>query len=446
MLDDFLDYIDQESLFEKEDKILLTISGGIDSMVMAELFRMSGLKFSIAHCNFQLRENESDQDEIFVNSYAKNFEIECFSKSFDTIAYSKEKKTSIQMAARDLRYEWFEEIRKKHKFNYIATAHHLDDQAETVFINLCRGTGIAGLHGILPKKANLIRPLLFATRNDIVAFAEQQNIDYREDSSNASDKYMRNYIRHHILPEFHHLNQNFSKSLAKSIERVRKVEEVFKDTVRNTMNNMLDLQGDKIIIDIEELMTIKNLDVYLYEFLGLYNFNETHISDLIKSLDQEQSGLQFYSSSHRIIKDRKRILLVPFEDDAKPETEYFEIQDSYTEISKPIHLKFNNLKDHLQIEKDPKVGQFDLEKLEFPLYLRRWKEGDFFYPLGMQNKKKLSDYFIDNKISVYDKEESWLLCSGNDIIWVVGHRMDDRFKVTDKTKQIFRAEFSNGTH
>lgn len=446
MLQDFLDFQQREQLFGKEEKILLTLSGGIDSMVMCKLFIDSKLKFSIAHCNFHLRNSESDGDELFLKNFAKEKGIEIFTKHFDTQTYSESNKISIQMAARELRYNWFEEIRDKHNFAYIATGHHLDDQTETFFINIIRGTGIAGMHGILPKKDKVIRPLLFCNRKEIEHFARQNNIQYREDSSNASDKYMRNYIRHHILGEFHHLNKDFSNTLDKSIRRLRNVETVFKDTVYNTIHSMLDLQGEKIIIDVEELKKVPNLETYLYEFLGLYNFNESQIQDLIRALDENNSGTQFYSSSHRIIKDRLKIILVPFDNDTHPEVEVFEIQSSFKEIQSPLHLKFTQLENNGDIEKSVEVGLFDFNKLSFPLHIRRWKEGDYFYPLGMTNKKKLSDFFIDNKISVYDKEDSWLLCSGNDIVWVIGHRIDDRYKLTDQTSHVYRIELSNGTH
>ena len=444
MLQSFRTYIEKERLIDPHRPILLTVSGGIDSMVMASLFLKSGLKFSIGHCNFQLRESESNDDEAFIRNYAKENGIQLFVKHFDTQVYAHENKLSTQMAARDLRYQWFEELREEYNFSYIATAHHLDDQTETFLINLLRGTGIAGLHGILPKNGNIVRPILFATRKEIEDYAAENGIIYREDSSNASDKYQRNYIRHHITPELHHLNPNFSKSLNKTIERVRKVESIYKTTVINTIESMLDLQGEKIILDVDKLKTLDNIDAYLYEFLGLYNFNERHISDLLKSMEENKSGIQFYSHTHRIIKDRSKILLVPFEDALQPKSEFFEIRKDFSEVVQPLHLTFESFDKALDIEKNTSVGLFDADKLQFPLHIRRWREGDYFYPLGMKGKKKLSDFFIDNKISVYDKEDSWLLCSGQDIVWIIGHRTDDRFKITDTTQNTYRIEIING--
>lgn len=441
MINKFNKYINDNQLFKKDDKILLAISGGIDSMVMLHLFLKSDYNFSIAHCNFQLREKDSNLDEKLVTDFAIKNDIEYFVKKFNTLKYSKDKSISIQMAARDLRYDWFNSLKYKNNFKYIATAHHLDDQSETFFINLIRGTGIAGLHGILPKSNNVIRPLLFATREEIKAYQTDNEVIYREDKSNKADKYLRNYIRHNILNEFYKLNNNFSVSLDKTIRIIRDVESVYRNKIENQMANLLDVQNDKIIINVNELKKLNPLKPYLYEFLNLYNFNETTVDNIYNSIKYEQSGTQFYSSSNRLIKDRENLILVPFEDEEAPKVELFRIKQNFEQINTPVNLKFEKTTDN-EIIKNSNIAQFDLEKLNFPLELRRWEKGDYFYPLGMNQKKKLSDFFIDEKISVYDKETAWILTSGKDIIWIVGHRIDDRFKIDNNTKEVYKITYT----
>lgn len=406
-------------------------------MVMLDLFKNSNFKFSIAHCNFQLRENDSDLDEDFVKAYSKNNNIDFFIKKFNTQEYADKNGISIQMAARELRYKWFDDLAKNNDFNYIATAHHLDDQIETFFINLLRGTGIAGLHGILPKNNKLIRPLLFLNRKQIEEYQLSNNIKFREDKSNNSDKYLRNYIRHNILTEFYKLNESFGFTLNKTVNNLREVELVYKDKINLRMSELLDVNKEKIIINIEELKKLNPLKPYLYEFLTLYNFNETTVDNIYDSILKEQTGMQFYSTSNRVIKDRENLILVPFEDQQQPKVERFLIKSDFEEINTPIHLKFNIMESG-HILKDENIAFLDFNKLEFPLEIRRWKQGDYFYPLGMKNKKKLSDFFIDEKISVYDKESAWILTSANKIVWIIGYRLDDRFKITEQTSSIFK--------
>lgn len=440
MLKEFKEFIINNKLFDKEDKILLAISGGIDSMVMLDLFQKSNFIFSIAHCNFQLRENDSNLDEKFVKNYAAKNGIKCYIKKFETLEYKNQNNISTQMAARDLRYDWFEEIANKNNYKYIATAHHLDDQIETFFINLIRGTGIAGMHGILAKNSNnIIRPLLFADREMIEAYHRNNNLDFRKDKSNDLDKYLRNYIRHNILPEFKKLNRNFAFTLNNNLSKLREVEEVYKLTIYHKMAELLDLQEEKIIINIQELKKLEPLKPYLFEFLTLYNFNESCINDLINTLEKEESGKQYFSSTNRIIKNRKSLILVPFENNVYNPPEKFLIKADFTSIRKPLKLNFE-VSSVLKIIKNDNIAQLDFDKLEFPLEIRKWQVGDYFYPLGMKNKKKLSDYFIDEKISVYDKESAWLLTSEKKIVWVIGYRLDERFKIDKKTKKVFKIE------
>lgn len=445
----FLSYIQKENLFIASDKTLLTVSGGIDSVVMCELFHKANLKFAIAHCNFQLRGKESTDDELFVKQLAKKYGVPFFCKSFNTAAYAGKKKSSIQMAARDLRYEWFEEIRKKEKFQYIATAHHQDDSVETFFINLVRGTGISGMHGILPKQGKIIRPLLFTTKNEIEIFAKKNKLKHREDSSNASDKYIRNKLRHHVIPVLKELNPALGNTINDTIQRLRDVELIYKNEIENKRKEIVKAFPQpspkerelkkQYTIDIENLKKLCAPFTYLYEFLKPYNFNATTVESIIAALSGE-SGKQFYSDTHRLIKDRDLLIIERLK--LQIANCKLQIDKGQKEITADgMKLKFKilpksqilNLTSHIS-------ASIDFDKLEFPLEIRKWEKGDAFYPLGMKGKKKLSDFFIDKKLSVSQKENTWLLTSKGKIVWVIGLRIDERFKITDKTKKIYFAE------
>jgi len=286
---------------------------------------------------------------------------------------------------------------------------------------------------------NIIRPLLFADREMIEVYHRNNNLVFREDKSNDSDKYLRNYIRHKILPEFKTLNRNFAFTLNQNLSKLREVEKVYKTTINQKMAELLDLQDEKIIINIQELKKLEPLKPYLFEFLTLYNFNESCINDLLNSLEKEESGKQYFSSTNRIIKNRKNLILVPFENNVYYPPKKFFINSDYTAIRNPLQLNFE-ISSNLKIIENDNIAQLDFDKLEFPLQIRKWQKGDYFYPLGMKNKKKLSDFFIDEKISVYDKESAWLLASGKNIVWVIGYRLDERFKIGKDTKKVFKIE------
>lgn len=424
MLTAFKSYILKENLFSEKEKILLAVSGGIDSAVMCNLFYKAKLSFAIAHCNFQLRGEESNKDEAFVKSLAKKYDVPFYSTSFFTQQFSEQNKISIQMAARDLRYQWFEQIRKEGKFKFVAVAQHKDDSIETFFINLIRGTGISGLHGILPKQDKIIRPLLFATKNEIQIFSKANNIAYREDSSNLSDKYIRNKIRHHIIPVLKEINPNAEETITKDIERIRDVESIYLAFIENKRNELLKKEKKQVVISIESLTTLNPLKTYLYEFLKEYQFSPFVIDDIILSLNK-QSGKEFHSPTHRLVKDRTQLIIT------KTGTK-----------EKKINIKFT-LKERTNSFKIPTISGIaclDYDLLKLPLKKRVWKEGDYFYPLGMKQKKKLSDFLIDNKVSLVDKENVDVLLSGTEIVWVVGMRIDNRFKISEKTKKVYVCE------
>ncbi len=442
MLKSFQEFINKEKLFNAEDKILLAVSGGPDSVVMCELFCQSEYNFAIAHCNFHLRGTESDDDEKFVKNLSEKYKVPYYNVNFNTNDYAKDKKISIEMAARDLRYEWFEEVLKKENYDYIATGHHLDDQIETLFINLLRGTGIAGLHGILPKQNHCVRPLLFTFRKDIEVFIKENNLLYRQDSSNKSLKFTRNKIRHIIIPELEKINPDFKKSITNTIKYIKGTEIIYKNFVEQKRKEIFHIKNDRIYIPINEIKKLNPVNTFLYEFLMPYNFNSSVVDDIIKSLD-DISGKQFFSFSHRLIKDRENLIITKKTSDIKL-IRYF-INKNTLVIENPIKLKITRIRwikndRNVTISEDKNIASIDFDKLKFPLKIRKWEQGDYFYPLGTKCKKKLSDFFIDNKFSIIDKENVWLLCSANRIIWIIGHRIDNRFKITSNTRNIYQIE------
>jgi len=446
----FKNYIKKENLFKIEDKILLAISGGMDSVVMLDLFHKAGFNFGIAHCNFTLRDKESDADEIFVKKLSEEYKIPFFLKKFNTKQYAEENGISIQMSARELRLRWFYSLMKSENYDYVATAHHLDDQIETLLINLSRGTGIAGLHGILPKQKRLIHPLLFTYRKNISDFIKENNLKYREDSSNKTTKYLRNKIRHQIIPVFTEINPSFKNIVNKNIDRIRESEKIYKTEIRRVKKKVIHTKQNKIFINIKILKSFDNISTYLFEFLSEYNFNFQVVEDIVKSLD-EISGKQFYSSTHRLLKDREYLIvaLKNSENELSFGNDYF-IEENLSEISKPVNLSiktFDKNNDSI-IPKDCNTASLNYSRLDFPLTLRKWKQGDYFYPFGMNKKKKLSDFFIDQKLSIIEKENVLLLCSKDKIAWIIGHRIDNRFRITDNTRKIYQLKLSksNGTN
>ena len=434
-----LNHIQQNDLFTSTDKVLLAVSGGIDSSVLCYLFHKAGFSFAIAHCNFQLRDDESDEDESFVKELANHYHVPFHHIRFETNTYIKENKLSIQVAARELRYEWFEKIRREHGYAYIATAHHQGDVIETFFINLIRGTGISGLRSIVSKQGTIIRPLLFASKKDIVAYGEKNKILYREDSSNASDKYLRNKIRHHLLPVLKEFSPVAEESILHSIEKLRDAEFIYKQTIEQARSNICKEKNNTIHISITELQKLNPLTTYLYEFLKPYGFNAVAAGDILKALNGE-SGKRFLSTTHRLIKDRDFLIIEPLASSAKEEE--YSIHKDQQEFAIPgIILHFQITKAGKRtIPVAPHIAAIDLDMLHFPLILRKWKTGDTFYPLGLNGKKKLSDFFIDKKLSLPEKENTWLLCSDDKIVWVIGMRIDERFKVTGKTTNILFIE------
>lgn len=433
MLEKLNHFIRGNKLFNKKRRILVAVSGGMDSVVLCRLLHEAGYKTGIAHCNFNLRGKESDGDEKFVIKLAGSLNIPLYLARFSTLKYAEEKGVSVQMAARELRYFWFEKIRIENRFDYIATAHHQDDETETFFINLIRGTGIAGLHGIKAKAGKIVRPLLFAGKKDIEEYVEKNKIKFREDSSNLSEKYLRNRIRLKLIPLLKEMNPDIEKTLKRDIGRLRQTEDILKNIIEEKKQEIIKQDAGIIKLDIAKLQALNHTGLFLFEFLKQYNFTGD-IIDMIAAGLNATTGKLFYSSTHRLVKDREYLLLSPVAADKTEQTYY--IGEGDKELKTPVHLKFRtvSISENIEISKEKNTGMFDYSKLHFPLTVRKWKKGDYFYPFGMKGKKKLSDFFTDLKLSLNDKENTWLLCSGNDIIWVIGYRTDNRYRVKEMDK------------
>lgn len=441
MQEKIIQFINENNLCTKSNKILLGVSGGIDSICMFHLFRQLEFKISIAHCNFQLRGEESNKDEIFVKQLANNYNIPFYSTKFDTTRVAQENSISIQMAARDLRYEWFSELLNTYEYDYIAIAHNKDDVIETFLINLSRGSGIKGLSGIKSKYSNVIRPLLFASRKNIEQYIIENNFDYREDSSNSSKKYSRNLIRHEIIPAFEKINPSFRETMIQNIERLNQTEKIYNSSISNNLKDATKLTNIGLIINISKLKQLQPIITYLHELLYPFGFTKTQIQDISNSLDGI-SGKKFLTETHRLIKDRNELIIEEIK--ANSSTKYY-INSINDKLNHPIKIDLNqfDIDDNFSISKEPNIALFDSNLIDFPLTLRKWQKGDYFAPLGMENLKKVSDFFIDNKLSISEKENTWILESVGKIIWIVGKRIDNRYKITSKTKEVLKLTISN---
>ncbi len=440
MVKQFIQYVKDHELIHPKDRTLIAVSGGIDSVVLCDLFHKAGFVFGIAHCNFKLRGNESDNDAKFVEEFTKKHELPFHSISFETQKYAKDQCLSTQMAARNLRYEWFEKIRNEYKYAAVATAHHKDDKVETLFINLFRGTGLPGLHGILPRQQNLIRPLLFADKKQIVDYKNEYQLIFREDSSNASDNYLRNKIRHHLAPALEKIDPEYLNTFEANMTRFQDAEAIYQQKVENIRTEILTESNKEVRISINKLRKLNPIATYLYELLKPFNFSFQTSEDIIGSLNRE-SGKLFYSTTHKLLKDRDYLIVRP---QVKEQTsDQYLIQKDSTEVNSPIRLEIKNIKvdQDFKIIDNPNVASLDYSKILSPLKLRKWKRGDYFIPFGTNNRKKLSDFFIDRKLSLFEKEDCWLLCSGEEILWVVGCQISNRYKVSAETSEIIQFKF-----
>ena len=432
-------FVEENKLVRKTDRVLLAVSGGIDSSVMTDLFRKAGYTFAILHCNFGLRGTESDEDEIFVRDIARKLHVDFFSERFSTSQFAKQHRISIQMAARELRYNWFEEIRTRYDFDLVATAHHKDDQVETFLINLIRGTGIAGLHGIPYKNGHIIRPLLFASRDEIEQYSLQNKIGYRNDTSNSELKYLRNRIRHELLPLIISLNSDFREGLTNSIARIAAFEQLGNRELDRWIEDKVIQEDQGYSVPIEHLNGLPSAELFAWKLLSPFHFNESQLRELLSNLHKEKRQI-FTTPTHRLVKERKTLVISKIQQSGSRKEVRISTFRRSKSLNTPIRLKFSRIviSEDFVLNTMPDVATLDFDKLQFPLILRKWKSGDSFCPLGMKRRKKLSDFFIDQKFTLNQKEDVWLLCSGKEIAWIVGHRIDNRFRVTRATKEVLK--------
>jgi tRNA(Ile)-lysidine synthase len=440
----FQQYCTTHRLHHDNSQWLLAVSGGIDSMTLAHLCCAGGFAAGIAHCNFSLRGADSDGDEQFVQQWAQAHRLPFFSIRFDTKRYAEERGISTQMAARDLRYAWFEEIRTAQHFTDLVVAHHADDNAETLLLNLTRGTGLKGLCGMQPVNGYIIRPLLFATRKEIEAYAAVNNIAYREDCTNAQTDYARNHIRHNVVPALQKINPAIVESMSQTAQHLTQAHRIIAGERKRIAATLCSHAADGLHISIAALKQTPHYDFWLFELLQPYNFSGAVVAEILEALNG-QSGKRFYSASHELLKDREALIIVPRAENKPPvETP---IAKSCNALLSPVAMQFDYRQndENFVLLRDQNIANLAVEKLKFPLTLRLWREGDTFRPLGMKGFKKVSDFLIDEKVSLHDKSQQYVLVSGDDIVWLAGRRIDERYKITDRTKEIAVISIKNKT-
>ena len=428
-------YIIQHQLLSGEKPVVVGISGGADSVALLHILVSLGYKCIAAHCNFNLRGDESFRDEQFTIDFTKRLQIPLCKISFETNKYAQENRLSVEMAARELRYRWFEELLNTYDADAVAVAHHRDDSVETLLINLTRGSGLTGLTGIKPKNGNVVRPFLCVSREDIYAYIENNSLEYVTDSSNSSDIYTRNFIRLKVIPLLEEINPSVKASLARTANHLYDASLIYNHSIEEarkviTQNNRLSISA---------LLSFPAPATILYEMLKPYGFSRTVCESIFTVLEKD-SGKIFYSSTHRLLKDRSDLLIdvLSGEDNR---AYLINLEDDNVDLPVELKPEIVVIKEDYQIEKDKKFAYFDFDKLSFPLVLRHWQEGDWFVPFGMKGKKKISDYFSDKKFSLFDKEKTWLLCSGQDVIWIVGERTDNRYRIEKTTKRVLKLKF-----
>ena len=474
ILHGFNEFIKKENLFSHHDRLLVAVSGGLDSVVLCELLYRAGFDFVIAHCNFRLRGEESDRDERFVVELAERYGKEVYVKAFETSVYAAERKLSIQVAARQLRYDWFREVLEDWGAGIVLTAHHLDDNIETLLMNFFKGTGISGLRGMLPRQGIVVRPLLFTGRGALQQLALETGLVWVEDSSNESDKYTRNYFRHRIIPGIEEVFPNAMQNLAENTGRFREIEMIYRRAVDQQLKKLLEHRGNEVFIPVLKLRLSVPLSTLVYEMITPFGFSAQQTGAVIALLDSG-SGKYVVSSTHRILRNRDWLIISPLQTmeaaniliEAGDTTVRYEqgqlVLRRLLSAEVPAEIRDKGLAAPKRVSAtEPKrvsatatkrvsfagpgdlVAWLDAADIQFPLLLRKWQAGDYFYPLGMRKKKKLARFFIDSKLSMADKEKVWVLEMNKKIVWVVGLRIDDRFRIGDRTKQVLKIEWLPG--
>lgn len=442
----FQEFARLHALFTPQKLVLAAVSGGKDSVLMAHLLKASGFKFAIAHCNFLLRGAEAQRDRDFTSNLAQTLQVPFFLTEFNTENYAAKNSISIQMAARKLRYEWFEKLCTEQNFDVIALAHHQNDAIETILLNLTRGTGIAGMHGILPKSGKLVRPMLFLSKENIDEICAGEKLGFVVDSSNISTKYARNKIRLEVVPKLKELNPNLEKTFEQNLERFRELETLLEKTLQHLRDTVFIRQNSELRIRISDLRNLNPQKLLLFGLLREFNFSEQVVNDLLLSLEKH-SGKIFESPSHQIILDRTEIIICEKKERGAESVERSElkIEENHSEVYfQDFKLKVLHDDSLLIIKNNPMAASVDAEKIIFPLSIRNWQTGDYFFPLGMQQRQKLSDFFIHQKLPLHEKLKVAVLVNGNqEIIWLCGLRPDDRYKVRNSTKKVVIFELSN---
>ncbi|MEO1301030.1 MAG: tRNA lysidine(34) synthetase TilS, partial [Bacteroidota bacterium] len=434
----FVSFIQQEHLIEKGEATLLGVSGGVDSVVMSALFHKAQLPFAMAHCHFGLRGSEADQDAAWVRQLAATYEVPLYVQSFDTAAFAHKHKLSIQMAARQLRYRWFEEVCARDGLAKIATAHHSDDSLETVLINLSRGTGIAGLQGIAPRRGKVIRPLLFTDKATLRQYAQSTHLAWRQDASNAQEDYTRNFIRHRVIPQLMHINPRLATTNQLTLERLRHVNDLFQEQVAAIGKQIVHKQGAQYHVHVAALQDKSWAPTVLATLLAPFGFQFASLRHFM--LTRPQPGKLIESGTHRLYVDRHKWIIVPHTQVNPTVYTIFTAEDS--ELTLAQHRLQMRVMPRAQytIIPDAQVAALDLARLTFPLTIRKWQPGDTFYPLGMQQRKKLSDFLVDSKVPRPHKADTYVMLTGSKLVWVLGHRIDDRFKITQATQQVYEMQ------
>lgn len=437
----FLAFIHEQGLIQKGETTLLAVSGGVDSVVMSMLFYQAKLRFALAHCNFRLRGIDSDQDEAFVHQLAQQYGVKLYTQSFDTLAYAHRNGLSTQMAARKLRYQWFEELCAKHYLNKIATAHHGNDSMETLLLNLTRGTGIAGLRGMLPRQGRLIRPLLFADKAMLLQYAQTEKLAWRADSSNLQNSYARNFVRNKVIPLLKKVNPKLEVTSRLTMERLGQIEAVFNEHVAAIRKQILHQRGESYHIAIQAIKDKFWAPAVVWELLKPFGFHFLQLKGLFRH--NSQSGKRLDSPSYQLYVDRSEWIITPRNRPSQTthtitnaSIRTLETQDYRLQMTVIPRAQYTLIP-------DSRVAALDLARLTFPLVIRKWQPGDFFYPLGMQTCKKLSDFLVDLKVALPLKDSVYVLVAGNEIVWVMGHRIDDRFKITNTTRAVYEAQLTH---
>ncbi len=433
MINRFTGFIAGKGLFGAGDRILLAVSGGIDSMVMWHLFEAAGFTYGVIHCNFRLRGADSDSDEMLVRERALALDVPLHVKAFDTLEYARLSGISVEMAARELRYRWFGEIRSRQNYDAVATAHHQDDLLETFFINLVRKTGIRGLAGFREKSGYLVRPLLFTNRQEIEAWASHNGILFRKDATNDEVCFQRNYIRHEILPRLEKLNPSFRANLAESMMNLRSVEDFYLTEVNRQIKKITPEGSSTPAITVSALLKLPHPGLVLFEWMSRYGFNSATAEALFSSLEGEP-GRIWLSRTHRLVTARNELIITPL---GETREALFYIERETREISCPVKLSLRlHPAGDFEVIRDPRVACLDTARLGFPLVIRKWSQGEYFQPLGMSGFKKISDFFVDEKLSIPEKEAAWILYSGSEVVWIIGRRIDNRFRITPETREV----------